>query len=176
MKRRILVLCCGLAMALTLTACGGTQGNTSSAGESQAVETSSQVESSQPQLKPEPRTAEIPQESQQEESASTGAAEVLALVQEESGAEAGYEPRITLFEDGTFQFFVCYYDGTSTVSGTYVENGGAYVLTPTGDTAQGTGASGAGEMELTPSGEGYVYSGEQRGLTCDGAVFLSEEA
>ena len=50
------------------------------------------------------------------------------------------------------------------------------MLTPTDSTAQGVAGSDVGEMGLTPSGEGYTYSGGQLGLTFDGAAFLPEES
>ncbi len=154
MKRRILALCCGLAMALTLTACGGTQEDTSSTGESQAVETSSQVESSQPQLKLDPSDrGDSPRSPNRRKALLRGPRRSWPWSRRSRERKPDTSRESPCLKTALSSFSL-YYDGTSTVSGTYVENGGAYVLTPTGDTAQGTGASGAGEMELTPSGEG----------------------
>ena len=58
------------------------------------------------------------------------------LTQQDSGAEAGYEPTITLYPDGTFALFASFYDGSVTISGTYAQEGDGYVLTPTDSTAQ----------------------------------------
>ena len=92
--------------------------------------------------------------------------------QQDSGAEAGDEPTITLYPDGTFALFASFYDGSVTISGTYAQEGDGYVLTPTDSTAQGTAGSDVGEITLTPSGGGFAYSGGQLGATYDGAVFL----
>lgn len=125
MIRKVGLILCGLMVTLALTACGAQgQGESSSAVESQASESVSQAESSQPELKPEPRTMdEASEESQEREVESSQ--ESLVLVQEDSGAEAGYEPTFTLSDDGTFELFVSFYDGTATITGTYTEQGGA---------------------------------------------------
>lgn len=152
MKRRVCLTLCGAALALALAACGGA--NPTAGAESQPSLVSSQAESSQG------------------ESASSAAEGALVLTQQDSGAEAGYEPTITLYPDGTFALFASFYDGSVTISGTYAQEGDGYVLTPTDSTAQGTAGSDVGEITLTPSGGGFAYSGGQLGATYDGAVFL----
>ena len=72
---------------------------------------------------------------------------------------------------GTFELSATFYDGTATITGTYVEEGDSYVLTPGESTAQGVVGSDVGQMTLTAGEEGYAYSGGQLGLTYDGAVF-----
>ena len=170
MKRRVCLTLCGAALALALTACGGE--NPTAGTESQPSLVSSQAESSQQessgQATPQPRQAEP----SQGESASSAAEGALVLTQQDSGAEAGYEPTITLYPDGTFALFASFYDGSVTISGTYAQEGDGYVLTPTDSTAQGTAGSDVGEITLTPSGGGFAYSGGQLGATYDGAVFL----
>lgn len=170
MKRRVCLTLCGAALALALTACGGA--NPTAGAESQPSLVSSQAESSQQessgQATPQPRQAEP----SQGESASSAAEGALVLTQQDSGAEAGYEPTITLYPDGTFALFASFYDGSVTISGTYAQEGDGYVLTPTDSTAQGTAGSDVGEITLTPSGSGFAYSGGQLGATYDGAVFL----
>lgn len=170
MKRRVCLMLCGAALALALTACGGE--NPTAGTESQPSLVSSQAESSQQesaqQATPQPRQAEP----SQGESASSAAEGALVLTQQDSGAEAGYEPTITLYPDGTFALFASFYDGSVTISGTYAQEGDGYVLTPTDSTAQGTAGSNVGEITLTPSGGGFAYSGGQLGATYDGAVFL----
>lgn len=170
MKRRVCLMLCGAALALALAACGGE--NPTAGAESQPSLVSSQAESSQqessPQATPQPRQAEP----SQGESASSAAEGALVLTQQDSGAEAGYEPTITLYPDGTFALFASFYDGSVTISGTYAQEGDGYVLTPTDSTAQGTAGSDVGEITLTPSGSGFAYSGGQLGATYDGAVFL----
>lgn len=170
MKRRVCLMLCGAALALALTACGGE--NPTAGTESQPSLVSSQAESSQQesaqQATPQPRQAEP----SQGESASSAAEGALVLTQQDSGAEAGYEPTITLYPDGTFALFASFYDGSVTISGTYAQEGDGYVLTPTDSTAQGTAGSDVGEITLTPSGGGFAYSGGQLGATYDGAVFL----
>lgn len=170
MKRRVCLTLCGAALALALTACGGE--NPTAGAESQPSLVSSQAESSQQesaqQATPQPRQAEP----SQGESASSAAEGALVLTQQDSGAEAGYEPTITLYPDGTFALFASFYDGSVTISGTYAQEGDGYVLTPTDSTAQGTAGSDVGEITLTPSGGGFAYSGGQLGATYDGAVFL----
>lgn len=170
MKRRVCLMLCGAALALALTACGGE--NPTAGTESQPSLVSSQAESSQQesaqQATPQPRQAEP----SQGESASSAAEGALVLTQQDSGAEAGYEPTITLYPDGTFTLFASFYDGSVTISGTYAQEGDGYVLTPTDSTAQGTAGSDVGEITLTPSGGGFAYSGGQLGATYDGAVFL----
>ena len=94
----------------------------------------------------------------------------------ENGAEAGYEPTFTLYPEGTFELSATFYDGTATITGTYVEEGDGYVLTPGESTAQGVVGSDVGQMTLTAGEEGYAYSGGQLGLTFDGASFLPEGA
>ena len=165
MKRRVCLTLCGAALALALAACGGA--NPTAGAESQPSLVSSQAESSQ-QATPQPRQAEP----SQGESASSAAEGALVLTQQDSGAEAGYEPTITLYPDGTFALFASFYDGSVTISGTYAQEGDGYVLTPTDSTAQGTAGSDVGEITLTPSGSGFAYSGGQLGATYDGAVFL----
>lgn len=170
MKRRVCLAVCGAALALALTACGGA--NPTAGAESQPSLVSSQAESAQQesaqQATPQPRQAEP----SQGESASSAAEGALVLTQQDSGAEAGYEPTITLYPDGTFALFASFYDGSVTISGTYAQEGDGYVLTPTDSTAQGTAGSDVGEITLTPSGSGFAYSGGQLGATYDGAVFL----
>ncbi len=170
MKRRVCLTLCGAALALALAACGGE--NPTAGTESQPSLVSSQAESSQQessqQATPQPRQAEP----SQGESASSAAEGALVLTQQDSGAEAGYEPTITLYPDGTFTLFASFYDGSVTISGTYAQEGDGYVLTPTDSTAQGTAGSDVGEITLTPSGGGFAYSGGQLGATYDGAVFL----
>ena len=170
MKRRVCLMLCGAALALALTACGGE--NPTAGTESQPSLVSSQAESSQQesaqQATPQPRQAEP----SQGESASSAAEGALVLTQQDSGAEVGYEPTITLYPDGTFALFASFYDGSVTISGTYAQEGDGYVLTPTDSTAQGTAGSDVGEITLTPSGGGFAYSGGQLGATYDGAVFL----
>ena len=170
MKRRVCLTLCGAALALALAACGGE--NPTAGAESQPSLVSSQAESSQQesaqQATPQPRQAEP----SQGESASSAAEGALVLTQQDSGAEAGYEPTITLYPDGTFALFASFYDGSVTISGTYAQEGDGYVLTPTDSTAQGTAGSDVGEITLTPSGSGFAYSGGQLGATYDGAVFL----
>lgn len=170
MKRRVCLMLCGTALALALAACGGE--NPTAGAESQPSLVSSQAESSQQessqQATPQPRQAEP----SQGESASSAAEGALVLTQQDSGAEAGYEPTITLYPDGTFALFASFYDGSVTISGTYAQEGDGYVLTPTDSTAQGTAGSDVGEITLTPSGSGFAYSGGQLGATYDGAVFL----
>lgn len=170
MKRRVCLTLCGAALALALAACGGA--NPPAGTESQPSLVSSQAESAQQesaqQATPQPRQAEP----SQGESASSAAEGALVLTQQDSGAEAGYEPTITLYPDGTFALFASFYDGSVTISGTYAQEGDGYVLTPTDSTAQGTAGSDVGEITLTPSGSGFAYSGGQLGATYDGAVFL----
>lgn len=170
MKRRVCLTLCGAALALALAACGGA--NPTAGTESQPSLVSSQAESSQQessqQATPQPRQAEP----SQGESASSAAEGALVLPQQDSGAEAGYEPTITLYPDRTFALFASFYDGSVTISGTYAQEGDGYVLTPTDSTAQGTAGSDVGEITLTPSGSGFAYSGGQLGATYDGAVFL----
>lgn len=170
MKRRVCLTLCGAALALALAACG--EANPTAGAESQPSLVSSQAESSQQessgQATPQPRQAEP----SQGESASSAAEGALVLTQQDSGAEAGYEPTITLYPDGTFALFASFYDGSVTISGTYAQEGDGYVLTPTDSTAQGTAGSDVGEITLTPSGGGFAYSGGQLGATYDGAVFL----
>lgn len=170
MKRRVCLTLCGAALALALAACGGE--NPTAGTESQPSLVSSQAESAQQessqQATPQPRQAEP----SQGESASSAAEGALVLTQQDSGAEAGYEPTITLYPDGTFALFASFYDGSVTISGTYAQEGDGYVLTPTDSTAQGTAGSDVGEITLTPSGGGFAYSGGQLGATYDGAVFL----
>lgn len=171
MKRRVCLTLCGAALALALAACGGA--NPPAGTESQPSLVSSQAESAQQESSqqaatPQPRQAEP----SQGESASSAAEGALVLTQQDSGAEEGYEPTITLYPDGTFALFASFYDGSVTISGTYAQEGDGYVLTPTDSTAQGTAGSDVGEITLTPSGGGFAYSGGQLGATYDGAVFL----
>lgn len=92
------------------------------------------------------------------------------------GRRRATTPTLTLYQDGSFQLAATFYDGTALITGTYTQEGGAYVLAPTESTAQGVAGSDVGEMRLSPSGEGYTYSGGQLGLTFDGASFLPEGA
>ena len=78
----------------------------------------------------------------------------MVLTQKDSGAEAGYEPTFTLYSEGTFELSATFYDGTATITGTYVEEGDSYVLTPGESTAQGVVGSDVGQMTLTAGGSG----------------------
>lgn len=161
-----------LILALGLAACGSQQEDPVSQESSISV-SSAQEESSQPALEPEPREAEEPSQSQAEASLSSQEPEesALVLVQEDSGAEPGAEPTVTLYPDGTFALTAFFYDGTASITGTYVQQGEGYVLTPLESTAQGTEGSDVGEIILTPQDGGFAYGGEQLGVTYDGAVF-----
>ena len=169
--KKLLAILLTLAMSLSLAACGGA--NPTAGAESQPSLVSSQAESSQQESSVQAATPQLRQaEPSQGESASSAAEGALVLTQQDSGAEAGYEPTITLYPDGTFALFASFYDGSVTISGTYAQEGDGYVLTPTDSTAQGTAGSDVGEITLTPSGSGFAYSGGQLGATYDGAVFL----
>ena len=63
----------------------------------------------------------------------------LVLTQQDSGAEAGYEPTITLYPDGTFALFASFYDGSVTISGTYAQEGGRLRPHPHGQHGPGHG-------------------------------------
>lgn len=160
----------GMMLLMGMAACGG-QEETSSTVESQAAVSTLEEESSQPVLRPEPRTMEAPPVEEGDTAVADGQETVLELSQQESGAEAGYEPRVTLYADGTFEMFASFYDGAATISGNYTQEGDGYVLTPTESTAQGVMGSDVGEMTFSPEEQGYAYSGDQLGLTYDGAVF-----
>lgn len=169
--KRLFAVAAALLLCGALAACGGQE--EPSGAESQVSVASAQEESSQPGLQPEPRAAEefsagkeVVEEGSQEEV--PGA---LVLTQRGSGAEAGYEPTFALYPEGTFELSATFYDGTATITGTYVEERGSYVLTPGESTAQGVVGSDVGQMTLTAGEEGYAYSGGQLGLTYDGAVF-----
>ena len=169
MKKRLYALLGACLLGLCLSACGGQDEVSSAAPQSQE----SQAALPQSQSLPEESPASEAPASSGEQSAQEA---VLVLVQQDSGAEAGYEPTLTLYQDGSFQLAATFYDGTALITGTYTQEGGAYVLAPTESTAQGVAGSDVGEMRLSPSGEGYTYSGGQLGLTFDGASFLPEGA
>ena len=174
MVKKVCTAIAALAVALTLTACGSVpQGSSQGVESSQAEESVSQTESSQPTSQPESSAVEEPSSQSQVEKSVQETA--VVLVQQDSGAEAGYEPTFTLNSDGTFSLFVAFYDGTATITGTYTAQDNGYVLTPEESTAQGVMGSEAGEMTLTQEGAGYTYSGSQLGLIYDGAVFLPSQ-
>lgn len=174
MKKRLYAFLCACLLGLCLSACGGQDEVPSAAPQSQESEAAPPQSQSLPEESP---ASEAPAssgaQSEREQSAQEA---VLVLVQQDSGAEAGYEPTLTLYQDGSFQLAATFYDGTALITGTYTQEEGAYVLAPTESTAQGVAGSDVGEMRLSPSGEGYTYSGGQLGLTFDGASFLPEGA
>ena len=156
MKKRLYALLCACLLGLCLSACGGQDGTPSAAPQSQESQAALPQSQSLPEESP---ASEAPVSSgAQSEGEQSSQEAALVLVQQDSGAEAGYEPTLTL------------------ITGTYTQEGGAYVLAPTESTAQGVAGSDVGEMRLSPSGEGYTYSGGQLGLTFDGASFLPEGA
>lgn len=169
--KRLFAVAAALLLCGALAACGGQE--EPSGAESLISAASAQEESSQPGLQPEPRAAEESSAGEEavEESPQEEAPGALVLIQKDSGAEAGYEPTFTLYPEGTFELSATFYDGTATITGTYVEEGDSYVLTPGESTAQGVVGSDVGQMTLTAGEEGYAYSGGQLGLTYDGAVF-----
>ena len=171
MKKRLYALLCACLLGLCLSACGGQDEVSSAAPQSQESEAAPPQSQSLPEESP---ASEAPASSGAQSEGEQSAQEAaLVLVQQDSGAEAGYEPTLTLYQDGSFQLA---YDGTALITGTYTQEGGAYVLAPTESTAQGVAGSDVGEMRLSPSGESYTYSGGQLGLTFDGASFLPEGA
>ena len=177
MTRTILALAAALLLWGTLSACGGQEENTTTQS-SQAPAVSAPEEGTETEPAEsrdwmiQPRTGEAPAENSQGEEGQEG---TLVLTQQDSGAEAGYEPAFTLYPDGTFELFASFYDGTATITGTYVQQDGSYVLTPRESTAQGVAGSELGEMVLAPVQEGWAYSGGQLGITYDGAVFASSQ-
>ena len=174
MKKRLYALLCACLLGLCLSACGGQDGTPSAAPQSQESQAAPPQSQSLPEESP---ASEAPASSGAQSEGEQSAKEAaLVLVQQDSGAEAGYEPTLTLYQDGSFQLAATFYDGTALITGTYTQEGGAYVLAPTESTAQGVAGSDVGEMRLSPSGEGYTYSGGQLGLTFDGASFLPEGA
>ena len=174
MKKRLYALLCACLLSLCLSACGGQDEVSSAAPQSQESEAAPPQSQSLPEESP---ASEAPASSgAQSEGEQSSQEAALVLVQQDSGAEPGYEPTLTLYQDGSFQLAATFYDGTALITGTYTQEGGAYVLAPTESTAQGVAGSDVGEMRLSPSGEGYTYSGGQLGLTFDGACFLPEGA
>lgn len=174
MKKRLYALLCACLLSLCLSACGGQDEVSSAAPQSQESEAAPPQSQSLPEESP---ASEAPASSgAQSEGEQSSQEAALVLVQQDSGAEAGYEPTLTLYQDGSFQLAATFYDGTVLITGTYTQEEGAYVLAPTESTAQGVAGSDVGEMRLSPSGEGYTYSGGQLGLTFDGASFLPEGA
>ncbi len=174
MKKRLYALLGACLLGLCLSACGGQDEVSSAAPQSQESQAALPQSQSLPEESP---ASEAPASSGAQSEGEQSAQEaVLVLVQQDSGAEAGYEPTLTLYQDGSFQLAATFYDGTALITGTYTQEGGAYVLAPTESTAQGVAGSDVGEMRLSPSGEGYTYSGGQLGLTFDGASFLPEGA
>ncbi len=174
MTQKILAAVSALLLCGIFTACGG-QEDALPSQENQPTSSAVQEESSQPVLRPEPRTAEAPSQSQDTQESEDTQEETVVLTQQDSGAETGYEPTFTLYSDGTFELFATFYDGTATITGTYVQQDGGYALTPEESTAQGVMGSDVGDMTLSPDGEGYAYSGGQLGLIYDGAVFLPSQ-
>lgn len=174
MKKRLYALLCACLLSLCLSACGGQDEVSSAAPQSQESEAAPPQSQSLPEESP---ASEAPASSGAQSEGEQSAQEAaLVLVQQDSGAEAGYEPTLTLYQDGSFQLAATFYDGTALITGTYTQEEGAYVLAPTESTSQGVAGSDVGEMRLSPSGEGYTYSGGQLGLTFDGASFLPEGA
>ncbi|MFQ6893122.1 MAG: hypothetical protein ACLRS7_13120 [Acutalibacter sp.] len=174
MKKRLYALLCACLLSLCLSACGGQDEVSSAAPQSQESEAAPPQSQSLPEESP---ASEAPASSGAQSEGEQSAQEAaLVLVQQDSGAEAGYEPTLTLYQDGSFQLAATFYDGTALITGTYTQEEGVYVLAPTESTAQGVAGSDVGEMRLSPSGEGYTYSGGQLGLTFDGASFLPEGA
>lgn len=174
MKKRLYALLGACLLGLCLSACGGQDEVSSAAPQSQESEAAPPQSQSLPEESP---ASEAPASSGAQSEGEQSAQEAaLVLVQQDFGAEAGYEPTLTLYQDGSFQLAATFYDGTALITGTYIQEGGAYVLAPTESTAQGVAGSDVGEMRLSPSGEGYTYSGGQLGLTFDGASFLPEGA
>lgn len=166
--KRLVALLCGVLLAAFLTACG----SRGEAGNSPAVSEKAKV--SWEESSPDSRAASKAETlSSQPESEASQAGEALTFVQKESGAEAGYEPTVRLFPDGTFTFSVYLYDGTATLTGVYTDKGDDYLLTVTESTAQGFAAGTAGEICFTKAGESVFYSGEQLGVTADGAEFAA---
>ena len=174
MKKRLYALLCACLLSLCLSACGGQDEVSSAAPQSQESQAAPPQSQSLPEESP---ASEAPASSGAQSEGEQSAQEAaLVLVQQDSGAEAGYEPTLTLYQDGSFQLAATFYDDAAPTTGTYTQEEGVYVLAPTESTSQGVAGSDVGEMRLSPSGEGYTYSGGQLGLTFDGASFLPEGA
>ena len=174
MKKRLYAVLGACLLGLCLSACGGQDEVSRAAPQSQESQAALPQSQSLPEESP---ASEAPASSGAQSEGEQSAQEaVLVLVQQDSGAEPGHAPPLTLYQDGSFQLAATFYDGTALITGTYTQEEGAYVLAPTESTAQGVAGSDVGEMRLSPSGEGYTYSGGQLGLTFDGASFLPEGA
>lgn len=94
------------------------------------------------------------------------------FVQQNSSAEEGYEPTIRLLEDGSFEFSAYCYDGVVVLEGTYRQEGEDYCFTPKTSTApEGAVGSSLSEFWLVLGEEGMTYTGEDLGVTFEGALF-----
>ena len=94
------------------------------------------------------------------------------FVQQDSGAEEGYEPTVRLLEGGRFEFTAYCYDGMVYFHGTYREEGSEYVLTVEDNSApEGAVGSDVEEIRMAVTESGLTYTGEQLGVTQEGSLF-----
>lgn len=155
-------LCMGAAalLLLQLGACG--KKGEEDSGPSMSQSASVQEESEQSFLSRTPRDGDLSAPETQE-----GEQTGLHYIQEGDGANA----ELTLFEDGTFSLRAVMYDGLPTITGTYTQTETAFVLVPVETNAQNIDLAQLGEMTLTKEGETLIYSGEELGITMEGATF-----
>lgn len=94
------------------------------------------------------------------------------FVQQNSNAEEGYEPTLHLLEDGSFEFSAYCYDGAVYLQGTYRQEEEGYCFTPqTSSAPEGAVGSELNEFWLIFGEEGMTYTGEDLGVTFQGALF-----
>jgi len=93
-------------------------------------------------------------------------------VQTNTTAEEGYEPALILnFEDNSFIFKASSYDGMVEMKGIFSAENDTYTLAVKETTALGGEMANIKELKFVKNGEDLSYSGEQVGITPDGAVF-----
>ena len=127
MKKQLYALLCACLLGLCLSACGGQDGVPSAAPQSQESEAAPPQSQSLPEESP---ASEAPASSgAQSEGEQSSQEAVLVLVQQDSGAEAGYEPTLTLYQDGSFQLAATFFFNDTATTEIYTQEGGAYVLT-----------------------------------------------
>lgn len=92
-----------------------------------------------------------------------------------SAADEGYDPSVILTTDGKFIFtFYSSEGGTEELRGTYREEPGEYVLSPTEGDSQEFYSEHSEEIRLKLGVFGLTYYGEPNGVTSEGNVFAED--
>lgn len=148
-------------LAISLTACGGSDDNSSSPSAESGIAANSSQESSDYVSQAQSGT-----DSQKEESKFQN----YTLF---DGEEA--KAFLRLDSDGSFSLKTRMYDGLPEITGSYIEDSGTYVMTPEETNAENVYLEDILEMRFNIEGDRLIYDGSTIGETLNGSEFIAVE-